>query len=939
MMFPKMDDKAAARNRSLKRVLALALSGALCLAAGNAVAKVLLYTPDGRVVKIKGGVMQPDLSRYRSPLESKVVDRRFITNEATFMANEGFKSGMEGFDDFVKASLPVAYRRAFQWVHAREMYFYARYLLDYVGGRGHAGVNMVHAPYWTMQALRHSAYNKLQRDRGEREFSNKDMLLGIYLPFVYQRTGFPRVFDDVQLSYLQYKSVDPHFTGKLDNRDNFEDPMSGKIGGWGQPNTYLNNYQQRFDHDKMDTTFNLGAIGQFVKRRMQWSDYFFHSEHVGESVVSHGRNVPMLGNDAEEGLRGWGLTMGALNAILEVKSSMFTDGERLLGINPATYDPAKGLRYIPHEIEPNILWVGDIPERVWAVDPKDNSSQLWDQAAWIWGTSAYATTAARRSKVFTDNPPVDGGFVEKSTALVAEALANAVFKNIEAMHVRDGLLVSEWKPGKGTGTSITMRDLTMAFVALRDLEQSWDFLDKYPEIAERARDLLGNNARFLLKVQSADGSFSEAYAVPSGKPIGASNLGAPNWAAVRALVAAYFTTEDETFLAAARKTFNLLNREYWVEAHGVYRSRRGDDTVVIGPYDIGIMLAAMREMLLTTPPHMADAQINRSTRWWIQTVDQSGMILSENQRTGEIYTGFISGDDDGDGIPYTSKADGRYGTAPLMAGKVVINLGGKNNKAFAGIEGDPHNPHKFKTVAMRYKPESRERQLAILLPLKNPKGPGLMERQPMERVDGTIIALPASKPIKVGLGTALNLTGQQIFEANCSLCHGQHGEAIDGLELEKDIDRDHNAMFKIVNTGRFEKFMPPWGVGNGDRFGGTLTKAEIDKVVDYVQSEKFRKNYHKLQNGEVVPGSLPKDVWFYLSRENVKAKGKKISTAEDAKRYYAKHPDPARIKASAWEDLRRVKPDAELTLDDSETMMRRARLIDGAVTHVVQKDD
>lgn len=938
-MYRNKKRQAASRPVLFKRVLALVLIGAFCLVTGDVVGKVLLYTPDDRIVKIKGGAMQPDLSRYRSPLESKVVDRRFITNDATFEANESFKSSMEGFADLVRASMPVAYRRGFQWVMAREMYFYARYLLDYVGGRGHAGVNMVHAPYWTMQALRHTAYNKLQRDRGERVFSNKDIMLGVYLPFVYQRTGFPRVFDDVQLSYVQYKSVDPHFIGQLDNRDNFEDPMSGKVGGWGVPNTYLNNYQQRFDHDKMDTTFDLGAIGQFLKRRMQWSEYFFHSEHVGESLVSHGRKVPMLGNDAEEGMRGWGLAMGSFNAILEVKSSMFTDGNRLMGINPATYDPANGLRYIPHEIEPNILWVGDIPERIWSVELKDNSSQLWDQASWIWGTTAYATTVVRRPKVFTDNPPVDGGLMEKSTALVAEAMANAVFKNVEAMHVRDGLLVSEWKPGTGAGTTITMRDLAMTMAVLRDLEQSWEFLEKYAEIAERARVLLEKNARFLLKVQGADGSFNETYAVPSGKPVGASGLSAPNWAAVRALLAAYFTTEDDAFLAGARKTFNLLNRDYWVEAHGVYRSRLGDDTVVVGPYDIGITLAAIREMLLTTPPHMADAQINRITRWWIQTVDQSGMIQSENQRTGELYTGFISGDDDGDGIPYTSKAHGTYGIAPVMASKVVINVGGKNNKAFAKIDGDLHNPNKYKTVAMRYKPQSRKEQFAIVLPLKNPKGPGLMKRQPMERIDGTIIPLPASKPIKMGLGTVLNLTGKQIFEANCFLCHGQHGEAIDGNELEKDMDRDHQAMFKIVNTGRFEKFMPSWGVGNGDRFGGTLTKDEIDKVVKYVQSDPFRKNYHMLQRGEVVPGSLPKDVWFYLSRENVKAKGKKISTAEDARRYYAQHPDPAKIRATPTEDIPRLKPDAELSLNDRELIMRHAGITDGTLTRVVRKEN
>ncbi|MFQ5535271.1 MAG: hypothetical protein ACE5EM_10685, partial [Sphingomonadales bacterium] len=587
------------RQKLLRRSVVLAVCGALTWGAGAA-AKNLLYTADGRTVHIKGGTLQPDLSMYRSPLDSKVVDRRFYTNEATYMANEGFKMGMEGFDDFVKAALPVSYHRAFQWVTAKEAYFYARYLLDYTGGRGHAGVHMIHAPYWTMQAIKHSNYNRLQRDRGERTFSNKDIMLGVYLPLSYQRTGFPRVFDDIQVSYLQYKSVDPHFTAKLDMRDSYEDPMSGKKGGWGQPNTYLNDYAQRFDHDKMDTTFHMGSIGQYVKRRMQWSDFFFHAEHKEESVVSRGTEVNMLGNDAEEGMRGWGLTMAATNAILEIKSSMFTDGKKLLGINPAKYDPAEGLRYIPHEIAPNIFWAGDIPERIWSLDLKDASSQLWDQASWVWGTTAYATTVQRRPKVFTDNPPVDGGFMEKSMGVVAEALGNAVFRNIEAMHVKNGILVSEWTPENGVGSTITMQDMAMTIAVLHDMSQSWDAIDKYADIADRARELLEKNARFLLKAQGRDGSFSEAYDVSSGAAQGASDLAAPNWAGVRALVAAYFTTEEPEFLAAARKTFNLMNTKYWVEEHGLYRTRLGDDTVVLTPYEIGVAVGAMREMLLAT---------------------------------------------------------------------------------------------------------------------------------------------------------------------------------------------------------------------------------------------------------------------------------------------------------------------------------------------------
>lgn len=923
-------------RKTRARLIALVLGGGLCLAPA-VIAKNLLYTPDGRIVHIKGGALQPDLSMYRSPIESKVVDRRFYTNDATFMANEGFKVGMEGFNDFVKAGVPVAYRRGFQWITSKEIYFYARYLLDYTGGRGHAGVHMVHAPYWTMQALRHSAYNKLQRDRGERTFSNKDVMLGMYLPMVYQRTGFPRVFDDIQVSYVQYRSVDPHFTGKLDNTDSFRDPMSDKKGGWGQPNVYMNDYAQRFDHDKMDTTFNLGAIGQYVKRRMQWSDYFFHSEHNEVSPVSLGAEVPMLGNDAEEGMRGWGLTMAATNAILEIKSSMFTDGEKLMGVNPAEYDPADGLRYIPHEVEPNILWVGDIPERIWSMSLKDKSSQLWDQASWIWGASTYAMTVMRRPQVFTDNPPVDGGFVEKGMGVVAESLTNAIFKNIEAMHMKDGVLVSEWTPKNGVGSTVTMRDMTMTIVALHDLAQTWELLEKYPNISDRAREIAEDNGRFLLKAQRPDGSFSEAYST-DGQPVGANDLSAPNWAGVRALLAVYYLTEDEDFLTAARKTFNLLNSEYWVEEFGVYRTRLGDDTVTVEPYGVGIALAAMREMLFATPAHRTDAQIERFARWWVQTVDQSGAMQSESERTGEIYTGFIREDDDGDGIAYTSKAHGSNGIAPLIAGKVVINVGGAGNADFAKIKGERYDANRFGTVRMNYRVKSQEEQAAILTPLVFEEE-GLVDREPMEREDGAIIPLQPSKPIKVGYGTVLGLTGKQMFEANCAGCHGQFGEGIDGLPLEADIDRTHQAMFKIVNTGRFEKFMPPWGVGNGDGFGGPLTREEIDEIVEYVQSDEFRENYYKAEAGEVIPGSLPRDVWFYLSRENAKAGGAKISKASDAKKIFDQLADPAAIEAPLTENIRRIKPDADLTMEDRDALRKKLGFLDEGTSRKAEASD
>ena len=893
----------------------VALSIALGLGlVSEGLTKNYIYTADNRTVPIKGGFVQPDLSLYRSSIESKVVDRTFYTNEATFMANEGYKTGMEGYNDMVKAGFPVAYKRSFQWATAREMYFYARYLLDYIGGRSHSGVHMVHGPYWSMKADKYSDFNKLVRDRGERNFSNKDVLLGIELPLVYQRTGFPRVFDDIQPTYLQYKSVQPFFTGKLDNTDSFDDPMSGKKGGWGVPNTYLNNASHKFDHDKMDTTLNLGAMGQFVKRRSQWLDRFFQAQHTGTTHVSKNKEVSLLGNDAEEGLRGWGLTTSAINAMLQVKASMFTDGEKLLGLNTDTYNPEEGFKYLPHEVAPNLLWVGDIPERVWSMDLKDSSSQLWDQASWIWATAAYAVAAERRSSFFSDNPPVDGGLIEKRTGKMAESLGNAVFKNIVSMHTDNGILVSEWQPESGKGSSISLKDMAMALVAINDVAGSWKNIGRHSDVQTQAASILRKNGDFLLAAQGNDGSFNSAYST-QGVAVGKNGVASSQWEAIRSLIAVYYSTRDANYLAGARKAYNYATQQYWVAKDGVYRSELGNDTVTVTPYNVGVTMGALREIMFTTPTYLLEGQIEHMTRWWTQTVNQSGLLLSEHQSTGEVFTGYGTGDDDADGIPYVSKAHGKYGAAPVVAAEVKINVGGASNKAFYDIDADAHQPNKFATVAMNFSLEQHPTQASPQqLSIFDKEVDGLVKRNDMQRTDGTYIPLAASKPILVGQGTVQNLSGKKIFEANCMLCHGQNGEGIDGKPLKRFMNFPAVAMESFVFAGNHNASMPPFGVGNGDAVGGTLTKDEIKRVVSYVQSDEFKSNYSKAQSGEVLPDHHARDIWFYLSRENIKNKGKKVIDATTAKTYISQMEDPATIKALPSENIQRLMPDADLML-------------------------
>jgi mono/diheme cytochrome c family protein len=763
----------------------------------------------------------------------------------------------------VKAGFPVAHNQPFAWVTTQEAYWYSRYILSYVFAQSHLGVSMIHGPYWTLKAQEHHRKNRLQRDRGEQVPANKDILLGVYLPMFYKRTGFPRLFDDAAPTYLQYASGDPHFTGPIDISDSFHDPMSGKKGNWGVPRYFIDWRNTRWSHDSMEVAFDLGAIAQTVKKQFLWVEYFYHSDHTEASPSNPAVEIPLLGNDAEEGFRGTMLTHAGFNAMLKAKTAFFYDPEkkRLGGIDPRRYDPGKGLKYLPHRVIPSMLYVGDLPERVWALDRVDDAtSQLWDQSSWLWATTEYEWLGVRfDGKAFTDNPPVDAGIIERQTVDVAQGLGNVLVQNIEAMHTHKGVLVSEWNPKEGTGDVLEMRDAALATVAL------FEFVDRRltaparPELGPsdidtRAERVLRSTGDFLLEVQGGDGSFRPAYDVTSSKGIGDADVAAPNWWAIRALVAAYHRTEEEKYRQAARRVWTYLEDNFWSEAHGLYRTRAGDDTVVLTPLEVGATMGAMRELMFATPLHELSPFLERFTRWFVQTMDSSGFQMAEDNRTGELAYGAQNPDEDGDGIPFIRYGHGRYGVAPVPASRVAVNLGGAENRRFALLKGERFKPERFNRVSYGYTSSPSVRlgkdYQASTAPLVaaigsagarprfgaegEVKGP-VVSREPMERFNGTLIPLPATRPISRGS----DLNGRELFERNCAVCHGSDGEGITAwISLANVASQGGDAVFEVPKKGRFENGMPPWGSG-ADDLAAVLTDDEIWRIVDYITTVLF----------------------------------------------------------------------------------------------------
>jgi len=881
-------------------------------------AEYLLNTPDGRLTPLKEGTFQPDLSPYQSKLpEVKILDRRFHFKHQDWAANEMFIGSQSGLSDIVRAAQPLAHNAAYIWLTNQQLYWGARNMLGFPFAASHAGINMVNGPYWTMKALELSDFSKLQRDRGERVMSNKDVMLQNYFPLYWKQIGIPRFPDDGSPSYLEFESGDPHFVAPTPVADTFEDPQSGKKGKWGVPEYFFNNRQWRWDRDGMNKVLDMGGLGIMLKRASQWVDYMWKSTHTGKSPSTAGdKKIILKGNDAEEGFRGMALATTRINQVLAFKSQLVADEKgNLGGINPKIYDPKNGLRYFPHQIKPNMLLAGDLPERQIAFDIDDPRSLLYDQGALLWGTTHLFQSTYRMTEMFTDNPPVDGGILEKSLGVVPHYLANMILKNIMAMHTKNGILVSEWQPSDtkwwlftsyenpGSGNTVNLTDMTLVFLGaheymdrMRDpmaLLETPGIEDLEPELTKKAEALITQNADFLLKVQAPDGSFCESYNVMTGASAGPCDLSRPNFMAMNGLIEVYKATGVSKYSEAARKTWNYLWKNYWNETHGVFRSRLGDDTVRVHALDIAAQLRAWREIGFSTPVHLTKPLFDKFPRWTVQTMMLSGMIQSEENRSGELALGVGSRDWDNDGVPWLGKGDGKFGITPSLAHEVAINIGATGqNEGFNQLEGQTHSAEMYGgDIRYGYHPKPQAQAVQeMLLPVKTnvprdeegelteeAEEQGWVEREDLIRWDGIVHAMPPSRKFKRGS----DLTGRQIFEMNCAHCHGYAGEGITGIPFDSDsLARTRDDMFEVPHNGRFTRLMPEWGLGMQDEMESTLTDEEIYRIVDYIQSTPFKRLFIETQNGIHYPTQPPRDPYFYISRSYVRGK-QHAATEED----------------------------------------------------------
>ncbi len=714
-----------------------------------------LTWPDGRRVRIVQANAQENLSNLRSGITGHATDTRFLVNEAMYLANEMYLSGTEFFLRASEQKIPFAHDRQFSYLTNIEAYWYSRYNLSSMTTRGRAGIGVIHGPYLDLRAQKATRNNVFGRQRGELAVSNKDVMLIDVVASYLARTGMPDKFDNAVPLMLEFKSADPHFVRPVD----VDPDATGRA-------KYLSDFETlRWNHGRMDKVIDMGAVAQTLLKKVLWAKFFLRRNHVDDDFPGQ----VFLGNNAEDGLRGSMLTLEAVSTMLLAKAALFFDpiDESLTGLDPTTYRASDRLLYWPHEIRPSLIYMSDIPVRHYDFEVKDASSHLWDQASWLWALTEFFDYANPRrqdnwNNVFGYQTPYDGSVMEQKYALLAQALANTVLKNLENMHLVDGVLVSHWTPENDRGHDIAIRDLALVITALANYVEKMD-LDEHGRV--RALGLVRSQADFLLKVAEEDGSYFQGYSVSQGTAYGDRDMTSQAFA-IRALLAAHRVTQDPAYLKAAQDTNKVWNHDFWDSKAFLYRNQPGVDRVVYTPVDVGAALGALREMILINK----DMQLlERFKRFFVQAVDASGLIQTEDVFTGEDIDEIRAGnlDSDGDGIPFLSGGDGKHGIDSVFAARVEFDL------------GEVHISPAHSNIAK----------------------------------------------------VSANLTGEQIYIANCAICHGANGVGNEGPKL---IDNpfvqltSRAAVASTVSVGRVRVGMPAWD--------GILTSQEIERVVDHIRS-------------------------------------------------------------------------------------------------------
>ncbi len=597
-----------------------------------------------------------------STLNAQLVikkDNLFSTADQMFLANELFLSG-EPFAEDLGYNLddldPMILNSPDSTAYATGIdgYEYSRYLLGTVVSRSGIGLHMMWAPVLgQMAAMQPDSIDGKYTGGMVNGFKEDDEMMRMMMHFGMHANQMAPGHPFPQ--FAEFESGNPQLPQSV------------------APDFAMDFGSLRWDRSQFSKVLNPAAMGQSLWKQYYWAKDMLGAFHDGDDngieadgVISPDSigspnfdpdNNVFYGGNNLDGFIGQVLTAEGINKVAFVLNKLAYDGTALGMVDPATYDPANGIKYFPHKIAVTESIVdATMPPKPTNLEVVDASSQLFDQVSLILGTLSFKNMMdpsindaehLAYHTVFDGNPfpaPMSQTGIMGPYDMMAGA-SMVLFKNLLAMHFNET-----------TGTFVDVSGLTEGAVSKGDVISSVnagyvllvlrDVANEFAgtPLATMATDALNAQASFVWSsLKDPDGGFYNGFNVGSGADESAKK--AESQAALaRGLYAAYELTNNSAYLDAANEAYQYLISSFYVAAEQIFRTEEGNNTASYNPFNLAVLSGGLREAAIVGK--QADAAIIY-TRFFNKVY--SPMLLAEAELSGET-----GNDSDGDGIPYVA---------------------------------------------------------------------------------------------------------------------------------------------------------------------------------------------------------------------------------------------------------------------------------------------
>jgi hypothetical protein len=583
----------------------------------------------------------------------------FRTADQMLLANELFLSGepfaeslgynLDDLDPMVP-NLPdsIAY------ITGIEGYEYSRYLLGSVISRSGIGLDMMWSPMiGQMAAMEPESFDGMFTGGMKNGFKEDDQMMmmvhhfGMLANQMAPMNPFPQFAD--------FESGNPQLPQTV------------------APDFAMDFATLRWDRSQFSKVLNPAAMGQSLWKQYYWAqdmlgafhdsldvtieaDGIISPDSVDSPKFDSANNVFYGGNNLD-GFIGQVLTAESINKVAFILNNLAYDGSSLGMVDPSTYDPGNGIKYLPHRVAVTESQVNEmLPPKLSGLEVIDAGSQLFDQVSLLLGTLAFKNMmdpAINDAPHLAYHAVFDGDPFPAPMSVSGEMgpydiMAGAsmvLVKNLLAMHFNEtaGTFVDTSGLSEGTvssGNVISAVNAGYVLLALKNVAEEF----AGTPLATMSTDALNAQASFIYgSLKDPDGGFYNGYNLISGADKSAKK--AESQAAIaRGLYAAYELTNNSSYLDAANEAYQFLISRFYVPSEQIFRTEEGNNTASYSPFNLAVLSGGLREAALVG--NQADAP-SIYTRFFTKVYNP--MLLAEAEPSGET-----GNDSDGDGIPYVA---------------------------------------------------------------------------------------------------------------------------------------------------------------------------------------------------------------------------------------------------------------------------------------------